>query len=164
MLSIDDLAYQVIHGPSGRREERMLELIERTSASKAVSLICDIAHAAKPEQTHCYMLTLTLDPKLHPEDTLELKTEIETRLHELPTRRKALKIVSWAYAAEHTKKGRLHWHIAVESKRRLEKDMFKHFAKKYGFIHMSRSYAQNPETAVDYFSKETIPTITMWRD
>lgn len=161
-MSTMDLVQLIISGEPGLREERTMELISLVGVSHAVSLIREHAISLRPTRRYIYMLTLTLDPSRHPADTEELLSEIERKIEEIPSRRRALSIVKWAYAREHTAQGRAHWHICVESTHSLEKDNFKYFAQKYGNIDFSRNRAQNPETVLNYISKETQPTIILW--
>lgn len=127
-------------------------------------LALDYVRNKRTKKRYIYLLTITVDPNKHPSDSPELIEQIEKDIQGTPTRSKALNIIKWAWVREYTEKGRAHWHVCVESTGPLQKYKFGLFEKKYGHIDFSRNKSQNPQTVLDYISKEQEPTITRWED
>lgn len=73
-------------------------------------------------------------------------------------KRKPLKITEAHIVKELTKKGKSHWHVAVETEKPLKKDRFNYYIKKYGLIDISKNREQNIQTTLNYISKDNLPT------
>jgi hypothetical protein len=107
-----------------------------------------------------YMLTLSVDPKKHPEDTPQFLALVEDRISNMHTRMSARGIVGLVYVREYTQAGRAHWHVAVRSEAPMESRHFSWYRKHVGNYTFSRNRTQNPQTMIDYLSKdEEIVTI-----
>lgn len=142
-------------------EKDLEELIRQHGAYNAIMLIKKAAESTKADKRYLYMLTLTIDPAKHPDDTPELLQQVETYIQTQSTR-KALHITKFAYSRETTKSGRAHWHVLLESSSFRQKDEFKTYVKKFGFIHFSKNHSETPKSIIDYISKEQQPTTLIW--
>jgi hypothetical protein len=104
--------------------------------------------------SYYYMLTITIDPDKHPQDTPELYSLVEDRITQLPTRLTSRKIVGLVYVREYTKAGRAHWHVAIRSETPTEARHFSWFRNHVGNIQFNRNRTNSPQNLIDYLSKD----------
>lgn len=104
------------------------------------------------KQLYRYMLTFTVKP-----DCKEKEDDIEKYIEKQITERTPLKIRQAWITKEYTKAGKPHWHCAIESEQIIKKDRFHYYIKKYGFLDISKTKAQNLEEAKNYISKDSTP-------
>lgn len=110
----------------------------------------------KKSKRYIYMITYTIDPKKYPEVSDELIDEIEDYIKK-QGQREALKVISYEYVREKHKNGRPHWHAVIETEKFLKKDRFNYY-KKYGNFDLSKTKAQTAQEALNYISKDNLPT------
>ncbi len=99
-------------------------------------------------KTYLYMVTFTLR-----ENHSEEETEIIGNFIESQAFRPALDIIKASIVKEYTKKGRAHWHMAIESKKLLKKDRFNYYIQKYGNVDISKNRHNNSSEMINYMSK-----------
>lgn len=157
-ISLDDLSMHLDMCSSGcfsdieKSNDTMFKKYGRSCFLKAFGDFCCAPKESEPKK-YIYMLTISLDPALHPTDSPELVKEIEEQLRTMPQRRKALKIKHLSFVKEKTKANRDHWHVSLETEHAITKNHFKYFTQKYGFIHFSRSKSETQKTALVYMGK-----------
>lgn len=114
------------------------------------------------KKTYIYLVTFTIDPQLNADmDKDELEEAIQTYVDSQVDRQVSLGITYYAYSKEHTKAGQAHWHCVIKTTKPLKKDRFAYYVKSYGNIDISRTKGTTHLEALEYISKETLPTILL---
>lgn len=119
---------------------------------------CDNGHlnkylrtVAQQDKIYRYLITFTLKP-----EAVHQAEEAEAFVRE-QSKRVALKWLSFTYVKELTKQGAPHFHCAVETTQALKKNRFEYYAKKFGFVDISKTRGQTIQEALTYISKEGQP-------
>lgn len=104
---------------------------------------------------YIYLITFTLST-----DNVAKEELAEEFIREQP-KRKALSLLTWVMVKEYTKKGVPHWHCVVESYKPIKKNRFEYYAKKFGFVDISRTKGQTRQEALQYISKDEEPEVLL---
>lgn len=103
-----------------------------------------VSELAKPNYYCLY--TFTMKPQADPEKARQYVYSIQNRIE-------SLQLVNVMVCEEHADTNR-HWHVAVQAKKSLRSDVFKHYALNYGFVHASMRKKTNFIQMSDYITKE----------
>lgn len=115
---------------------------------------------ASEKKSYIYLVTFTIDPKLNTDmDADELEEAIETYVESQVDRQVSLGITYYAYSKEYTKAGQAHWHAVLKTTKPLAKNRFAYYGKSYGNIDISRTKSTTHLEALEYISKDVLPTI-----
>ncbi len=108
--------------------------------------------AAANRQKYCYLITFTLHKKFH--DTYDEAFIDEVTEYIIKQfQRKPLKIIEAHMVQELTKNNIPHWHVACSAEKFIAKNRFNYYAKKYGFIDISKSKCQTIDESLNYINK-----------
>lgn len=109
-----------------------------------------------PPKKYIYLVTFTLRPEHHEDEIIHKLAQSHI---EGIAKRDALLLTYFSFVKEHTKAGVPHWHAVIVSENPIKKNRFQYYEKLYGNIDISRTKGQTTQPAIDYISKEGIPTI-----
>ncbi len=110
---------------------------------------------------YLYLLTFTLDPKIHPNPDLQKRERIFKYIGK-QFYRPPLGVTKAQIVMEGDGKNlHYHWHVACETSDYLKKDRFHHYIKKYGLIDISKSSHDSFEEIVKYISKDSTPIVLL---
>ena len=86
------------------------------------------------------MVTFTIDPKKVPELTHEIRVDIETYIESLKTRDYIANPEKYVYRYE-IPEGTTHhhWHVAMYTKKKIDKTRFQYYTTNYGNVDLSLS-------------------------
>lgn len=108
------------------------------------------------KSSNCYLLTFTLNPKRTSKSSIY---EIDDYVKKTFLRAK-LNILKAYYVQEggKTTKKAIHWHVSCCTSNKLNKDDFRHYIRTIGNVDISYSKTNDIYSALNYISKQNIPT------
>lgn len=109
---------------------------------------------ARDVKKYIYMVTFTIDPKIHPILTEELEDQIETFIIK-QGERPALKVLEMEFAKEAHKDGRPHWHALVVTSKPLAKNRFNYYISKFGNVDVRKNNQGTTEEIKNYINKDS---------
>lgn len=109
-------------------------------------------------KTYTYMLTFTMDPKIHDVENTALHAEIEEYIIRFAFNRNAERadIVKEGTDEDHK---HTHWHLGLELKKYIDFSTFlKFYRKTYGSVDISRSWSNQYINVMKYINKSNPST------
>lgn len=152
-----EIAKNFLDDESPDKDQKIIQWYQRHSVRDGMRLLQEIEKQAKQRiaknnrNQYIYMVTFTIDPKLHAKPNV---AKIEEFI-EAQARRKGLEVYECYYARETHKDGRPHWHVCMKTYRPLRSDAFIHYTKHYGRVDISRTKIQDDSELRAYITKES---------